>query len=529
MTKDVERAARRGWRRGIAIALAVGAVPALAACGGGSNGGGDVKTAGGAKVLRIGLGGEALPNPALATVSGLWAATVYDLAYEPLIHSDAQGRLHPALATSWAYVKDTKVPNTVFELKLRKGVTFSDGTPVDAAAVTKWLKYFVGAGGAFVTALGDKPAITAVGDATVRVELSAPNPSLGVTFSDAGPNIGFVASPAAVDNPKLFSSGTYGAGQYVLDKSGSVTGDHYTYKPNPKYYDQSAIRFSQVDVKVIPQASSRLQAQQSGQLDIAFGDLTTADNAAKAKLKVLSVAQGVVAYTFDLLHGKQPALKDQRVREAIAHAIDRDTLAKSVLGGRSQAASSPLFSDLKTGMDKYWSYDPALSKRLLAEAGYPKGFSFEALVQGPYKGLTGEPLMRAVAQELKAVGITMKVTPYSTDAAYAKDVFGKVAPMFELVPTVSTVPTFYGPWLAKGGALNFYGGSADIDALYTKGATADDPQAAWAEMMKAFISKAYMIPVVTDPTLYYVSSKLSGVAVSTVHNTALPTEWSFTG
>lgn len=514
---------KRGRTAAIAAAAALGLL--LSACTGGSSGG---SSASSSKVLRIGIGTEALPDPAKATVSGLWAATVYDLAYEPLIHLDTEGELKPALAESWGYVKDSKVPNTVFELKLRTGAKFSDGAPVDADAVVTWLKYFIKAGGAFAGALGTDPVITATDATTVRVELTAPNPSLGVTFSDAGPNIGFVASPKAVANPALFAKGTYGAGPYVLDAGNSVTGDHYSYKPNPTYFEKSAVKFSEVDVKVIAQASSRLQAQQSGQLDVAFGDLTTADAASKVKLKVLTVAQGVVAYTFDLLNEKQqPVLKDVRVRQAIAHAIDRKKLASTLLDGRADPASSPLFSDTDTGLNDYWTYDPALSKKLLAEAGFKDGFSFDALVQGPYKGLTGEPLMRAVAQQLKAVGITMKITSYTTDAAYAKDVFGKVAPMFELVPTVSTVPTYYGSWLAKGGALNFFGQDTAVDKLYTEGATASDPKEAWTQMMKEFVDKAYMIPVVTDPTLYYVSDKVEGVKVSTAHKTALPTEWQF--
>lgn len=521
LKKKVVRRARRGTA---VVAGIAGVALFAAACGGG----GASSSAASSGVLRIGISTEALPNPALATVSGLWAATVYDLAYAPLIHLAPNGQLEPSLATSWGYVKDTAVPNTVFQMKLRAGAKFSDGTPVDADAVAKWLNYFVNAGGSFAAVLGSKPVITAVDSATVRVQLTAPNPSLGVTFSDAGPNIGFVASPAAVANPALFSSATYGAGEYVLDENHSVTGDHYVYQPNPDYYDQSAIKFKSVQVKVISQASSRLQAQESGQLDVAFGDLTTANSAAQAGLKTLSVAQDVVAYTFDLTgNHSQPALQDVRVRQAIAHAIDRATLAKDLLGGHSQAASAPLFSDTRTGADNYWSYDPALSRQLLAQAGYPNGFSFTALVQGAYKGLTGEPLMRAVAQELQAVGITMNITSYTTDPAYAKDVFGHVASMFELVPTVSTIPTFHGPWIAKDGVFDFFGGNPALDDLYVTGATSSSPQAAWADMIKQFVANAYMIPVVTDPTLYYVSSDVSGVQVSTVHNTALPTEWQF--
>lgn len=516
---------RRRDRQLAAAATAAGLMMALSACAGG--GGGASSTNGAeSKTLRVGFGGEALPNPALATVYGTWASMAYDLAYEPLIHVDPAGKLQPALASSWSYVKDSQVPNTVFEMKLRPDVTFSDGTPVNADAVVKWINYFVKSTGAFHGALGEGPVVTAVDNATVRVTLQKPNPSLGITFSDAGPNIGFVASPAAVDNPDLFASGTHGAGQYVLDPSNSVTGDHYTYKPNPKYFQQSAIKFNTVDVRVLPQASSRLQAQQSGQLDFTFGDTTTADAAKQANLKVLSSPRGVICYSFNL-KGKaiEPALKDPKVREAIAVAIDRDSLAKNLLGGLSQPASAPLFSDIKTDSDNHWTYNPNRAKQLLSEAGYPNGFEFKAIVQGPYKGVTGEPLMRAVAQQLQAVGIKMNVTAYSTDAAYAADVFGDKASLAALVPSVNTVPTFYGSWLAKGGALTFFAGDPTIDQLYQDGATADDPQKAWSDMFKQYTSQAYMVPVITDPGLFYVSEKLSGVEVSVAHGTPLPTEW----
>lgn len=523
MIFNLEKNTGRRWRRTATILLAAGLTASLAACSGSST------PAESSNVLRVGVGNDALPNPALATVSGLWAATIYDLAYAPLIHIDTEGQPQPALATKWGYVEDAATPNTVFEMTIRDDAKFSDGTAVDAAAVVKWLQYFVGEAGAFAGALGTDPTFTAVDATTVRVELTAPNPSLAVTFSDAGPNIGFVASPAAVDDPDLFAAGTQGAGQYVLDSANSVTGDHYAYTPSPTYYDPSAVAFSEVDVKVIAEASSRLQAQQSGQLDVAFGDLTTVDAAKSAGLDVLSVAQGTVNYTFDLKDNTdQPALADVRVRQAIGHAIDRETLASTLLGGYSDAVSAPLFSDIDTSSNDYWTYDPELSKSLLAEAGYADGFSFDVLVQGAYKGLTGEPMMRAVAQQLQEVGITMNVTSYATDADYAADVFGGVASMFELVPAVSTVPTFYGPWLSPDGALNFHGADPTVDQLYAEGASATDPQAAWSQMIDAYEEQAYMIPVVTDPTLYYVADTVDGVDVSTAHNTALPTEWSFT-
>jgi peptide/nickel transport system substrate-binding protein len=520
-TAELRRAQGRGRRvlAVVGVLLLLGLTAGgLAACG--SSSGGSSKTT----VLRIGIGTEALPDPAKATVKGYWASVTFSLAYAPILHLTPAGKVAPGLATSWRYVEGKQ--NKVFEFTLRKDAKYSDGTPVTAQTVAQWLTYFSKGTGPFAGVFGKKPQFDAVDQSTVRVTLTTPNPRLPLVLSDGGPNAGFVMGPKAMADAKLLSSATDGAGPYMLDGKQSVRGDHYTYVPNPNYYDKAAVKFSRVELKVIAEPASRLQTQKSGQLDVTLGDVTTASVAKSSGLQVLAAPQGVQYLVLDSKHGAAPQLRDIRVRQAINYAIDRKAIAKALLGPVGTPASAFIPADANTGMDNYWAYDPAKAKQLLAEAGQAKGFTLKAISQGAYFGNLGEPLVRAVAKNLEAVGIKLDLTSYSTDPDYAKDVFAFKAPVINLLQILSDTPTVYGTYIAPSGVVNFYGTDPEIVRLYNEGLKAEDPTPSWVKMWRRFTTQAYVVPLVVNPNLYYVSKSIKGVSVSKVHNSALPTEWS---
>ncbi len=480
-----------------------------------------------ANTLRLAIASDVLPNPAMGTVYGDRAAVMYSLAYEPLIHIAPDGQQVPALAASWRYVDDTESgKNQVFELVLRSGATFSDGTTVDAAAVVKWLSYFVDAAGPFSGVLGPEPRFDTVDASTVRVQMSAPNPAVASVLSDQGPNIGFVVAPAAVDDPDLLAGRTFGAGRYQLDGASSVRGDRYVYTRNRNYYAPDAVQFESVDLRVIADPASRLQAQLSGQLDVATGDVATVDAAGKGGLDVSTAAQGVVFLTLDTINNTTvAAFEDVRVRQAITMAIDRTKIARAMLGDVGVPTSSFMQTDIDADLGDRWPYDPEKSRALLREAGYPNGLSFPVLVQGAYRGTRGEPMLRAVAQNLSEVGIDLDITSYPTDPDYARDVFAFKAPMVALLDILSDTPTMYSSYLAAGAALNFFGSDAEIDRLYREGASGDDPEPAWTQMWQRFTEQAYVVPLVEDPNIIFASSTVAGIDMSKDHKTALPTEW----
>lgn len=513
---------REGVRSAGLIASVVLLLSVVSACSGAGS-----SDKGSSDTLSIAIGTEAVPNPALATTKAAWLAISYSLVYAPLIHQTPDGRLEPALAASWEYIDESgSDPNSVFQLKLRDGAKFADGSTVTPDAVAEWLKYFVAQTGPLAGVLGEDPQFEVVGSDTVTIRMTSPNPSLPAILSDAGGNIAYVVSPKGLADLDSLGANAHGAGPYVLDNANSVRGDQYTYTPNENYYDQDAIKFKQVVVKVIPDASSRLAAQESGQIDVALGDSSTAKPAKDAGLGVVMSPRGVIELVLDVKGGLAPELKDKRVREAINHAIDRKSIAEALLGSADAAASAFLPTDVDTGLNDYWTYDPEKAKSLLADAGHADGFTMKALVQGAYFGQLGEPLMRAVAQDLSKVGINLDITSYATDPEYGKDVFANKAPGFAMTGFVADTPTIYRTYLAPTASANFFGEDEVLAKQFDAGARAEDPTKDWAEMWTRFTTEAYVAPVVVNPTYYYVSDVIDGVEATNIRPVSLPTEWS---
>lgn len=470
-------------------------------------------------------------NPALVTGSREFIGIPLSLSYAALFHETPAGKIEPQLATSWHYDNSgAGTANEAFEFTLRPDAKFSDGTPVTADSVVGWLKYFVQSKGLFAGSFGANPTFTATDPLTVKIQMTSPNPDLPQILSDEGDNAGFVVSPKAVADPSLLNSGSYGAGQYQIRTSQSVNGDHYTYEPNPNYYDKPAVRFKQVYVKVIANASSRLQAQQSGEYQVSLGDATTADAAKSAGLQVMSAPQGMFFLSLDTRHDVgTPALQNVMVRQAMNYAIDRVGIAKALFGAAGVPKWGFVTADAKSdSSDFHYDYDVAKAKQLLAQAGYANGFSLDLLCSG-YFGNFGEPLMNAVAQNLQAVGIDVKITCLPDQASFSTEVFKYKAAAIQTQDQFDVTPATYPLYLSADSPIAFFGGDKEIDRLYALGASSPDPATYWNQMWQRYTSQAYVVPLVELPNFFFVSKGIGGVEVNSTYNTSLPTAWYPTG
>src|SRR5262249_6127634 len=153
-------------------------------------------------------------------------------------------------ATSWQYLGSG---HRTFEVTLRPGVRFSDGEPLTASAVKTWMNYILTSKGPWAASIPIK-SIQTVGTSKVILHLKSPNPVVHYQLTEAF-GYGAVGCPKGVANPSSLATQTCGAGQYVSVPSKSELGDHYVFTPNPYYYDPAAVRFSEVDVKIIAQPS----------------------------------------------------------------------------------------------------------------------------------------------------------------------------------------------------------------------------------------------------------------------------------
>ncbi|MCF2527318.1 ABC transporter substrate-binding protein [Yinghuangia soli] len=403
-------------------ALAAAAALALAAtgCGGSSSGGSGGK---GETLNLIAMSPPASLDPAKANVgSDNWFV---NLAYDSLIHREASGKLVPGLAVMWGYVGNG---NTDFELTLREGAVFADGTPVTAQAVAASLDY-TRKNGLNVSWLSAIESVTATGPLTIRIHCASANPILPDLFTQVT-MAGSVVSPAGLADPAKMGTQSYGSGPYVLDGKATVTGDHYTYTPNPKYWDPSKIKWKKVVVKVVPNPQSALQAVKTGQADALAIGPNQVDAAKSGGLEITKTPAVLMGVNLaDRAGTVAKPLSDVRVRQALNHAIDRDAINKALFQGYAQSTtqvSLPGLDGFSAETDKRYPYDPAKAKKLLADAGYPNGFSFPMETQN----LLGIDLVtQAVVEQWKQIGVRAEVTTDTTVGQWLGNATSKKFPV----------------------------------------------------------------------------------------------------
>ncbi|MBB2935318.1 peptide/nickel transport system substrate-binding protein [Amycolatopsis bartoniae] len=490
----------------------------LTACGTAGNSG---SGSGGDHTLTIAKGGP--PNsldPAKISQDWQWYA---NLAYDPLIYRDPAGTLQPRLAESWGY---TGAGNTVFELKLRPNVQFSDGSPLTADGVKASIEYYrkthTGS-----SALSTVSAIDVTGPLTVRLTLSQPNPQLPVVFTqDYG--AGNIIGTAALNDPAQLATTTVGAGPYVLDKSGTVANDHYAYVPNPHYWNKAAVAYSKVVVRVIPNPNTSLAALKTGQVDVIQGVYSTAEAAKSAGLRIASAPQVFVGLSLADRQGTlAPQLRDVRVRQALNYAVDRQKIAKALFG----EYGTPTEQIVLPGQDGYndnqlYTYDPAKAKQLLSDAGYPNGFTLPVVTTSSANiGLTTQ----AIADELKQVGVQLQLTNHPDAASYNKDVAGAKFPAYGIgfgtMPVYLMGQTLYLPSAAQFNP--FKSSDPALTALYQQAAGADEATRAKLDqqIVRWLDEQAWFLPVVFTPVFFFSRTTVAGVQSTRGEPIANPTDW----
>lgn len=324
-------------------------------------------------------------------------------AYDTLVRLDDEGELVPMLAESWEYLDDQ---NTKLELSLREGVLFSDGTSLDAEATVESLERFAAANGPRSTALASVESFDVIDERTVVLELSAPDPALIHNLSLVA---GMITNPATPDAE--LATMPAGAGPYVLDKSATRAGDVYVFTRNEHYYAPEAFPFDEIELRALTDATARLNAVKTGQVDAAFGSPAQKAEAEGAGLEVISAPgdwQGLFIIDRD---GKvNPELADSRVRQAINFAIDGDAILDSVVFGEGTSSTqifypgTPAYDD---SLNDVYPFDPAKARELLADAGYPEGFTMRM----PSTDLFLPEVYPIVKQQLSDVGITVDFAP----------------------------------------------------------------------------------------------------------------------
>ncbi len=308
-----------------------------------------------------------------------------------------------------------QLDDVTWDVTLRPGLRFSDGTPLTTADVVYTYESTMSEelGSLYRKAWQERFArFEILDERRVRLHLVAPVATL---LSDL--DFGIVSKRAAEARGGVFAPGfVTGAGAYRVV---AYFGDTMWLQRNP-YYHGPPPRTSFIVLRTIRDANARMLVLVGGSADMTQNsvrlDLVSAAEHRK-RLKVVSGPSAILTYV--MMHNEDPALSDVRVRRAIALAIDRDRIIRAKFHGRAVKATGllpPMHWAYSDDVRRY-DYDPAESMRLLDEAGFPDpdGPGGEPRMRLTYKTSASQfrvAVARIIASQLAEVGIEVEVRSF---------------------------------------------------------------------------------------------------------------------
>lgn len=336
-------------------------------------------------------------DPTNAAAAAIAEVTLYNI-YETLTKINEDGSVSPLLAESWTASPDLKT----YTFKLRKGVKFQNGEPLDSATV----KFSFERNAAPTSTNKDKSLFQGF------EKIDAPDSdTVVISLKNAEPNLPFLLGQASgsIVEPKSAATNVtqpVGTGPYQL--AAWAKGSSITLNKWADYRSASAIKLSKVTIRFISDPAAQAAALLSGDVD-AFPRIATRVVAQfKSDPRFTVLIGGSKAKTIVAINERKKPLDDVRVRRAILAAIDR----KAMIDGAAEGFGTPIGSFYVPGALGYVDttginpYDPEKAKKLLSEAGIttPLELSLK-LPPPPYARQGGEIL----AAQLAKVGIIAKI------------------------------------------------------------------------------------------------------------------------
>jgi peptide/nickel transport system substrate-binding protein len=327
--------------------------------------------------------------------------------FDGLTQLTREGRMEPALAVGWRMIGPT-----TWTFDLRPGVKFYNGAPFTAEAVVAAIETLQRDPALFMAReVSGIAGVRALDPLHVEITTRTPDPILPNRLASV-----MIPEPGALRALGLegFTMAPVGTGPFrpaSWDRSSArarLTAVAESWRPS--------VDVGTVDMTVLTDATTRLQALLSGQADIAVNlepDQLETLRAAGLPFHVLP-APHVLAILLRNVGEAAAPLKDARVRRALNLAVDKQIMLDGVLGGHGAIASQITTPGIP-GFDETlapYPYDPDAARRLLAEAGYGDGF---ALTVGVFSGqVPGDTsIFQLMRQNLAAVGVNVTLRSLS--------------------------------------------------------------------------------------------------------------------
>ena len=429
--------------------------------------------------------------------------------FDSLVEWDNDGKVVPALASSW------KVDGQTITFTLRSGVKFHNGDPLTADDVKFSLDTMkskdLNSGSASNFAAVDSAVV--VDPSTVQFKLNkidarifdtiANNLSiLPMKYYQSAGQAGFIAKPIGTGPFKFVS--------WAKD-------DRVTMEANTDYWSGSPKGKPLVKTLVfraIPTAATRVSELKSGGVDL-VQDLPTdqVDPIKSAGFNVVENKSPVYNYAFFNTVATTDAakpLKDARVRQAMNMAVDTATIIKTVLGGHARQLAGGV-TDLTAGYSsdlKPFAFDQAKAKQLLADAGYPNGFTIDADVSNTAK----QDVPQAIVAQLGQIGIKVNLNALPTDVFNNRWIAKQLDPLYFVTWNTFTHPALLDLLAGCKGFISSFCNNDAQKFLDQGGGTLDAAAqaTAYAGAEKAFATDPFAIYISADNAVYGLSSKVQG-------------------
>lgn len=538
MTPTTQGGSRLGWKLGPAL-LALGVAGALSACGGSSSSSATLAAASTRPVEggTISYGHEQEP-PCL---TGGWVQQAYISRQflDSLVSQVGEGEIVPWLATSWSVSKDQRT----WTFKLREGVRFHDGTPLDASAVAYNFDYWLNprtANGTVAAYIGEYYAGSrAVDDHTFQLNLTKPYSPLLSALSQA--YFGIQSPTALKRGVEVNCEQPVGSGPFVVKRWNR--GQDVVLERNPDYASAPANAKHQgpayvdgIDWKFLKEPTVRYGSLGSGQSDVVY-DIPTVDwEDAKARYEVQQYITPGTPVRLALNTVRGP-FADADVRRAFGYATDRRSAVESAFAGVIPYNGNGALSQSTPGYDASladaYPHDQARASRLLDAAGWTErnadgirvkdGEPLHVTLAYPSGAIItseGATLLQSIQQQAKEAGFDVELLPATQSEVFA----GKFSTpqAYDAWPAYWTSPTagvLYIVWrqnLAKRPNFNngsFYNDPELEQTIAAANSTLDkgEQDALYARAQQIIVDQAAVLGLYTQTTSLAIDKHLRDV------------------
>lgn len=474
-------------------------------------------------------------NPAIVASNGVFF--ISSKVVEPLAEASFEGKdgLSPRLALSWEGAEDGRS----ITFKLREGVKWHDGKPFTSADVAfSALNLWKPLQNLGRIVFANLDTVETPDELTAIFRFSKPTPlqlirnALPVVSSVVPKHLYEGTDIAA--NPANTSPVGTGPFRFAEHKPG----EYYRLERNPDYWEKEEPKLDEVIYRVLPDRAAAASALEAEEIQLAaFSAVPLADLDRISRVPGIKViTKGYEALTYQIvveINHRRKELADLKVRQAIAHAIDRKFVVDTIFLGYATASTGPVPKNAPEFYDpdvQTYDFDVAKANALLDEAGYPRGengarFSLK-LRPAPYFNETrqfGDYLRQALA----AVGIDAELVN-ADSAAHQKAVYtdhdfdlAVAPPVFRGDPAISTT-ILVQSGIPAGVPFSNQGGyaSAELDGIIAKAAETVDADARTA-LYRTFQQRvAAELPLINVAEWGFIT-----VARDTVLNVASNPRW----